>query len=90
MPLSVENTGATATDGTAYPKRRSVRMLYEMTEEEALTRAITFLEDALGYRLVEGGGRSLEWHAELNHFEQTGKPTTSWTVCSRELLLHRF
>lgn len=31
------------------PKRRSVR-IHEMSEEDALTRAITSLEDALGYR----------------------------------------
>lgn len=61
LPASDENAGATTlTEGVSYPKRRSVRMLYEMPEEEALGRAITFLEDALGYRLVgEGGGRSL-------------------------------
>lgn len=67
LPASHENAGTAATEGVSYPKRRSVRMLYEMTEEEALERAITFLEDALGYRLVgggEGGGRSLERRTE--------------------------
>lgn len=62
MPGSVENVGTAHADGAALPKRRSVRMLYEMSEEEALARAITFLEDALGYRLVGEGDRSLEWH----------------------------
>lgn len=54
MPAGDEDAGTSTAYGASYPKRRSVRMLYEMSEEEAMARAITFLEDALGYRLVGG------------------------------------
>eukprot|EP00903_Cladosiphon_okamuranus_P018814 g17305.t1 len=50
LPARDEKSNAAVIEGGSYPKRRSVRMLYEMSEEEALKRAVTFLEDALGYR----------------------------------------
>ncbi|CAM9486187.1 unnamed protein product [Pylaiella littoralis] len=46
---NADHTGSTGASLIALPKRRSVR-IHEMSEEDALTRAITSLEDALGYR----------------------------------------